>query len=121
MERIAAAIEQAKGAYPQLAGFSAKEHFDRQELVISYGYKTHRSKRRGGWASGVPNPDPDGVWFYVDFHDPDSQAQIHTQPWVEDLRYRDKKVMVLILEGSRTKSFALKLHQILLQHGVRRP
>jgi len=119
IEAIAAAIERAKSDFPQLARFSAREHCNGPRLVVSYGHSTHRARHRGGWTSGVPNPDDDGVWFHVDFHDPDSQAQIHTQPVVEDLRFRDKKVMVLILEGQHTRRFAPTLRQILLRHGVR--
>ncbi len=87
-------------------------------MSISYGYKTHRSQRAGGWAAIVPNPDEDGVWFYIDFHEPNSTAQIHTQPVVPPLFFWDKKVMFLILEGKRTKELAGVLREILLRHGV---
>jgi hypothetical protein len=67
----------------------------------------------------VPNPDPDGVWFHVDLHDPGSAAQIHTQPVVEELRFGDKRVMLLVLDGARTEGLAGVLRQLLLDHGVR--
>lgn len=121
LERIALAIERLKGSYPQLADFSVSQHLDRGGLTISYGYHTHRSRRRGGWTAGVPNPDPDGVWLHIDFHDPGSTAQIHTQPVVPELRYRDKRVMFLILEGERTRRLAGALDRILRDEGVRPP
>jgi hypothetical protein len=118
---IAQDIERLKSDYVQLADFSGRKHCDRRRLVISYGYRTHEPEHRGGWSSGVPSPDPDGIWFYVDFHDPDSQAQIHTQPMVPDMRYREKKVMLLILEGQRTRRFAPALGEILRSRGVTLP
>ena len=116
---IAEAIERLKGQFPQLAEFTAEKHGDSSRLAITYGYRTHRAKHRGGWTAGVPNPDPDGVWFYIDFHDPGSAAQIHTQPVVPPLHFRDRKVTFLILEGETTKRLAASLHQIMLNHGVR--
>ena len=103
---IATSIASHKRQFPQLRNFSVAQHCDRKGLTIRYGYKTHRARHRGGWSSGVPNPDRDGVWFYIDFHDPDSMAQIHTQPVVEPLYYGDKKVMFLILEGKDTEKVA---------------
>ena len=58
------------------------------------------------------------MWFYIDFHEPNSTAQIHTQPVVPPLFFWDKKVMFLILEGKRTKELAGVLREILLRHGV---
>jgi hypothetical protein len=116
--RIAEAIERLNAEYPQLADFSSRNHCDRTKLVIDYGHNTHRALRRGGWTSGVPNPDEDGVWFYIDFHHPASQRQIHTQPMVPRYRYEDKKVMFLILEGEETKSISAAIFQILRDNGV---
>lgn len=117
---IAADIAALKGTYPQLAAFSVDEHCYRDRLIISYEYRTAWPQRtRGGWAGSVPHPDEQGVWFYIDLHDPDSTRQIHTQPVVEDLRYRDKKVMLLILEGRDTAPLGPALRRILLQRGVR--
>ena len=121
LQRIALAIESLGDRYPQLADFSASRHLDRERLTISYGYHTHRSRRRGGWTAGVPNPDPDGVWFHIDFHDPGSTAQIHTQPVVPELRYREKRVMFLILEGKRTRRLGGALDRILREQGVHPP
>ena len=118
LAQIAADIELLKGRYPQLEDFSAVRDFDRQRLVISFGYRTHRSRHPGGWTSGVPNPDDEGVWFYIDFHDPTSTAQIHTQPVAQERRYREKRVMLLVLDGKRTEPLTPALHQILHDQGV---
>jgi hypothetical protein len=73
-------IAKLKERYPQLQEFSPAEHADIAQLKMSYGYRTHGAERGGGWSGAVPNPNPDGIWFYIDLHDPDSKAQIHTQP-----------------------------------------
>ena len=118
LSRIAEGIEGLRGEFPQLAEFKISDHCDADRLVISYAYRTRHSKFRGGWSSGVPNPDADGLWFYIDVHDPSSTAQIHTQPVVPRYRYEDKEVMLLMLEGAETKPLAGAVVQILLDHGV---
>src|SRR5689334_21912428 len=80
IEEIAHDIERLKGRYSQLKDFSVAEHLKADKHQISYGYHTHKPTGRGGWTSSVPNPDEDGIWFYIDFHDPASTLQIHTQP-----------------------------------------
>ncbi len=115
---IAGDIEKLQDSYPQLVDFSSEEHLSTEHLKIDYGHKTHRSTRRGGWTAGVPNPDADGIWFYIDIHDPSSTAQIHTQPAVERLYLRDKLVMLLILEGDKTEKLVSALRDILTRHGV---
>ncbi len=119
IQAIARDIEDQKGEFPQLAEFSASANCDPKRLVIRYGYRTHESRSQGGWTAGVPSPEEDGVWLYIDFHEPGSMAQIHTQPVVLDRRYRDKRVMFLILEGTRTKRLEETLKGILSKHGVR--
>jgi len=115
---IAGDIEAGKDDYPQLAEFTAATNCDPERLEISYGYHTHRSKRRGGWAAAVPNPDDDGVWFHLDFHDPNSRAQIHTQPVVFSRHFRSKRVMLLLLDGSKTRSIGPLLNEAMTAHGV---
>ncbi len=118
IQSIADDIEKIERDFPQLKDFSTREHCDPERLSISYGYHTHQPQRVGGWSSAVPNPDDDGVWFYIDFHDPDSMAQIHTQPGVTERRYRDKRVMFLILEGESSKSLFGALEEILKNRGI---
>jgi len=121
IQAIARDIEDIATAFSQLADFSADKHCDPERLTISYAYHTHRPQGRAGWAGAVPNPDADGIWFHIDFHDPDSMAQIHTQPVVIDRRYGDKRVMFLILEGKETKHVSAELQQILQRNGVVTP
>lgn len=118
---IAADIAALKTSFPQLADFDVDKHCHPDRLMIEYGHKTHPPKHRAGWTGGVPNPDPDGVWFYIDFHDPKSTRQIHTQPVVLERRRSDKRVMFLILEGEKTKALAGHIDRILARHGVTRP
>jgi hypothetical protein len=70
--------------------------------------------------NGVPNPD-DGVWFFIDFHTPDSAAQIDTQPSQPPIRscFGDKRLTFLIWEGKNTKSIGSTLWKILGRHGVK--
>ena len=119
LQAIARDIAGLKRDFPQLEDFSRSDHADPKELKIAYGYHTHRPQGRAGWTSGVPNPDDDGVWFYIDFHDPGSMAPIHTQPLVPKGLLGDKRVMFLILEGLEAKSVAGSIRQILMKNGAR--
>ena len=116
---IAAEIEELKGEHAQLADFTAARNCHRELLSISYRYKTHPSKRRGGWVAQVPNPDADGIWFRLDIHDPDSTQQLHTQPVAPPMWLGEKRVTLLLLEGEATRSVLPAVHAILRRHGVR--
>jgi hypothetical protein len=119
LRAIARDIEGLGAEYPQLREFSARDAFDAQRRAISYAFHTHRSQRRAGWATGVPNPDADGIWLHIDFHDPSSTAQIHTQPMTMRRHYGDAEVSFLILEGADTTSCAGAIVDVLRRHGVR--
>jgi hypothetical protein len=119
MRAIAQDIAALRHDYPQLAQFQS----DRQiggEMAITYTFHTHAAAPGGGWTSGVPNPDDDGIWFYLDFHDPQSTAQIHTQPVIAAQCIGDKRVSLLILEGRTTRSVEGEIQKILRHHGVGR-
>lgn len=118
LRKIAHAIESLKAEYPQLSRFSLSAHFEAERLTITYGYLTETAPQTGGWTSGVPAPTADGVWIYLDFHSPDSTLALHTQPVVPRYRFREKRVMLLLREGTNTKTLSGKLVRILLDHGV---
>jgi hypothetical protein len=118
LEAIGRDIESLKDEFPQLQEFSAGRNTALDRLVIEYAYHTHRATHRGGWTSGVPNPDDDGVWFYIDFHDPKSRAQIHTQPVTRNLCFAEKRVSFLILEGKNATPLAGRIGNILKRQGV---
>jgi hypothetical protein len=113
LQVIARDIEVLKWQFPQLEDFEAKKHLDPARLVIEYERHTHAATHQGGWTSGVPNPDADGIWLYIDLHDPASTAQIHTQPDVPMLDVRGRKLMMLILEGDATTRVAGELRALL--------
>lgn len=115
---IAEAIEHLKPQYPQLADFSARQHCNPDELTIDYEYSTHAATQPGGWRSAVPSPNGDGIWLHIDFHDPDSQRMIHTQPVVQRYRYLDKSTQLLLLEGEQTKKIGAEILRIFREHGV---
>ena len=120
VEAIARDIEQLKADYPQLAEFSAMRNIERRALGIGYGFRTHEAQRTGGWTSGVPAPDDDGVWFSIAFFDPESRLQVHTQPTVHARTcFRDLYVQVLMREGKETRSLLAPVWKILRKHGVR--
>jgi hypothetical protein len=119
LQAIARDIAKLETDFPQLRDFSPTKNGDIRRLALDYGYHTHQAQHRGGWTSEVPNPDDDGIWFYIDFHEPDSRAQIHTQPVVAKLCLADKRVSFLILEGKNTKSVAGRIGNILRSHGVK--
>lgn len=116
---IAVDIEGLKEKYPQLKDFSAKGNQDAKSLSISYAYRTHKATHPGGWTSGVPNPDEDGIWFYLDFHDPTSNSQIHTQPITGVSQcLGEMRVSFLLLDGSKTTSVNAAIWQVLRKYGV---
>ena len=120
IEGVTEDISKLKLQFPQLQEFSPARNADTAELKISYGYRTHRAQQAGGWTSGVPNPDPDGIWFYIDLHHPDSNAQIHTQPVTGyNLKVGDKTVSFLILEGKATTPVAGEISKILSRRGAK--
>jgi hypothetical protein len=109
-------IEAMKGEFPQLREFSANHRFiDR--LAIEYQFHTHPPEPRGGWTSGVPNPDDDGVWFYLDFHDPQSKAELYEQPDVNTRAcFGRMEVFLLMLEGKKTKPLEARLWAVVKRH-----
>ena len=118
MHAIADDIATIAADYPQLKEFSAADQ-DLESLRIDYAYHTHRSTLRAGWAAGAPEPDDDGIWFFIDFYDPGSGGQIDTQPVLPPLCLWEKRVTFLILEGKKTTSAAKRLRSILSSHGLR--
>jgi hypothetical protein len=119
IKAIARDIAGLKSEFPQLKNFSLTENIELENLSIEYEFHTHPSKHRGGWTSGVPNPDDDGIWFYIDFHEPGSKAQIHTQPVIPKMCVQDKNVSFLILEEDKTESVSNRIQSILKSHGVK--
>ena len=119
IRKVAEAILQLKESHPQLAEFTIDGNADLERLRIDYAYHTRQPEQAAGWRSGVPNPDPDGVWFYIDLHDKDSVAQIHTQPVAgAPLQFGDKMIGFLILEGETTNAMAGELSEIMKQNGA---
>jgi hypothetical protein len=118
LEAIAQDIAALKLEFPQLSEFSVANSIGTDRLSITYAYHTHPARHQGGWTSGVPNPDDDGIWFYIDFHDANSTAQIHTQPMYPALHLGDKLIEFLSLEGAGTKSVAGRITAILKAHGA---
>ena len=115
---IAKDLERSKSDYPQLRGFSARGHCDAQRLVISYEHDCDPPQGGGGWSGATPAPRPGGIWLHLDFHDPSSTAQIHTQPIVLPRYYGDLDVMLLLREGEATSSIGAELEAIMARHGV---
>ena len=106
--------------FPQLREFSATQNVLFDRLAVDYAYRTHRYRGSGGgWRAQAPDPDDDGVWLYIDFHDADSRAHIHTQPMTPALWLGDKRVTFLLLEGDRTKPLGEPVGAILHTHGVK--
>jgi hypothetical protein len=120
VKRVSNEIIKLKEMYPQLKEFSINKNVDIENLKIDYNYHTHKSEHTVGWTSGVPNPDTDGIWFYIDLHDKDSTAQIHTQPITgTSFQFGNRSICFLILEGVRTKSVSGKIISILKRNGAK--
>jgi hypothetical protein len=118
IDRIAHDIAKLNESYPQLADFSISKNV--KDLKVEYGYRTHKAERVAGWGAGVPNPDEDGIWFYIDFHEKTSRAQINAQPMSHPYCLGNLSLSFLILEGKKTKSVEGAIWQILKNHGVKR-
>jgi hypothetical protein len=113
-------IAMLKETYPQLKEFSIDKHVDIENLQVDYSCNTHKSERTGGWTSGVPKPYSDGIWFYIDLHDKDSTAQIHTQPITGmSFKFGNKNICFLILEGAETKSILSEIISIFKRNGAK--
>jgi hypothetical protein len=119
LQAVARDIEALKPEFPQLRDFSATAHLDTRSVRIAYAFHTHAPEKRGGWTSGVPHPDDDGVWFHIDIHDPDSTLQIHSQPMTAPMCLGDKRVSFLILEGQKTDSLYGPIWSTLARQGAK--
>jgi len=114
LQAIDRQLAQLGREFPQLLDYAKTRNLDLDQLVIGYAFHTHRPQRRAGWTSGVPNPDDDGIWFHIDLHDPDSQAQIHTQPVTFTKAKLGKKIaFLLMLEGGKVKSAEGRIWEII--------
>jgi len=120
LREVAHDIAALKSEYPQLADFDPATGGNSEAAKITYQFHTHPAPRSGGWTSGVPNPDNDGLWFYIDFHDADSTLQIHTQPITAVQCLGEKRVSFLIMEGDATRRVEGTIEKILRDHGVGR-
>jgi hypothetical protein len=120
IQAVARDIETLRHQYSQLIEFSVTKSTEPDRLVIEYSYRTHAAVHHGGWTSHVPNPDDNGIWFYIDLHEPDSIAQIDTQPAQVPIQncVGKKRVTFLILEGRSTKPIAGRIAKILTRHGA---
>jgi hypothetical protein len=119
LKAVAEDIENLKADFPQLRDFSAIKNLHAEPPAISYMFRTHEPARTGGWTSGVPDPDADGIWFHIDLHDPDSKLELHTQPVTASLCLKESRVAFLILEGRDTRSLYGPIWSVLKKHGAR--
>lgn len=119
LKAVALDIEKLKADFPQLHEFSAARHLRTEPPSIGYAFRTHAPQRTGGWTSGVPQPDADGIWFHIDLHDPGSPLQLHTQPVTRSLCLGDSRVSFLLLEGRDTRSLHAPIWSVLARHGAR--
>ena len=116
---VASDIAGLRTEFPQLRDFSATQNVMFDRLAIDYAYHTHRyNGPSGGWVAHAPNPDDDGLWLYIDFHEPDSTAQIHTQPVTPAICFGEKRATFLLLEGKQTRPLGARIKAILDARGV---
>jgi hypothetical protein len=109
-----------KSRCPELAEFDPLRHASNERMVLSYDYHTHRPEHLGGWRGGVPEPNDDGVWLYIDLHDPSSRAQLHTQPiGLPTYKVADRLLLFIMLEG-RTVARCAPAVQAAVERRVRR-
>ncbi len=122
-ENIAKDIESLKKKYPQLKEFDISKNLNKERCMIDYEYKCKLPTRGTGWVSQVPNPLPDGIWFYIclwDKNDPsENMSQINTQPVMPKWYIKDRRVTYLILEGKKTKNVNNEILAILKKYGLK--
>ncbi len=121
-ENIAKDIELLKNEFPQLNDFYTSKNLNKSTCTISYSYKCHYVNHKIGWTSGVPNPDPDGIWFYICLWDENDSSQnlsqINTQPVMPVWYIKNHRVTYLMLEGENTKSVFDRIMEILKKYGL---
>jgi hypothetical protein len=120
LKLVARDIEKLRASFPQLEEFSLIKNLLAGPPRIDYAFHTHKQERIGGWTSEAPNPDRDGVWFYIDIHDASSKLEIHTQPVTAPLCLGDQRVTFLILEGKDTKPLYGSIWKTLEKQGAKR-
>ena len=122
-EDIAKDIELLKKEFPQLKEFEVSKNLDKQSCKIRYEYKCHEPSHRGGWTSGVPEPDPEGIWFYIGIWDKnnpsENSSQINTQPVMPLLYIENRRVTYLMLQGKNTNPVDTKIFEILKKYGAK--
>ncbi|MCA9662303.1 MAG: hypothetical protein KC486_28445 [Myxococcales bacterium] len=120
---IAADLEELGRDYPQLRRFRADKQLREGGCPIDYEHNCHPPERTGGWTAGVPNPDPDGIWFYIDLWDPNDPAaassQINTQPVTPPWMIGERRVTFLVLEGDAVTPASAAILEVLERHGMR--
>lgn len=122
-------IANLKVKFPQLSEFSVAENVLSERLIITYEYHMHSDEVLGGSSRSNPwtgsrrrVPETDAVSLYIDFHNPGSTDQIHTQPtWPGRLPdcFEDKQVSFLMFEGDKTSPVSGEIGEILKRHGVK--
>jgi hypothetical protein len=124
-EIIAKDIEYLKDKYPQLEKFTVSTNLEKETCLIEYEYKCHFPINRVGWTGGVPNPNPDGIWFYIGLWDEnnpeENSSQINTQPVFPKWYLKNKRVTYLMLEGEKTDNLYQVIFNILKNHGLKEP
>jgi hypothetical protein len=119
LKAVAADIEKLKPDFPQLRDFSASKNVSQHPPSIGYAFRTHAPARTGGWTSGVPDPDADGIWFHIDLHDSNSNLELHTQPVTAALCLGESRVSFLMLEGRDTRRLYGPIWSALAKQGAR--
>src|SRR5215472_9961075 len=120
-------IAKLKAKFPQLREFSVSKDVLSERLIITYEYHTHiyqigGSSRSNPWtgsrARAWPEPDDDGVWFYIDFRLGPKDPTLGWPGRPPDC-FEDKKVSFLMLEGNKTNPAKHEVEEILKRHGVK--
>lgn len=113
-EDIAKEIESIKSEFPQLIEFEVSKNLN--NCKIDYQYKCHNVDRPG-WRN--IDPDPEGIWLYIELWDENNPSQINTQPFLPKQYIKDKRMTFLIIEGEKTNSVNKVILEILKKHGLR--
>jgi hypothetical protein len=112
-------IEALAERYPALEKFDAHRHLDLERSSIAYEYRVKRVVvERGIKRELVVQPDPEGLYLFIDFH-PDVEAnESRAQVFRGHYRNRDRRVTYVARPGERTGDLGERLWTIMHHHGT---
>lgn len=120
---IARDIAALKPVFPALKDFDPAAAVAPGAGELVYEYRCRVSTEAVGWHAGVPQPQPDGVWFLLRLWDPADPAAadspLNTQPLQPVRHLAGSRVTFLYRAGQDVAGLEDALLGVLRKHGLR--